>query len=230
METQNAEFKIWGADNAIYGPTDVGTLAAWIKDERVTKDTWIYDIRRDAWRKAGLMPELAPSFSNETEIVAAPSSALIRPGMMRRVKVLADMTAEQLNQFAEYMEPVQVRQFTHLVRQGSPGGDMFLLLEGEMRVRLMIGDKETIIASLAAGEVFGEIALFDDGPRSADVLANSNCLLLKVSREAFDKIRRQAPELAAAFLLALGKTMAARIRSGNKRLKDAVAQARFGGY
>jgi CRP-like cAMP-binding protein len=94
----------------------------------------------------------------------------------------------------------------------------------------MISGKETIIATLAPGECFGEMSLFDDAPRSADVVSNCDCVLLKIGCEAFAKMQREAPDLAAPFLLALGKTLAARIRADNKRMKDAVSFARSGGY
>jgi CRP-like cAMP-binding protein len=79
---------------------------------------------------------------------------------------------------------------------------------------------------LGPGECFGEIALFDQGPRSADVVANKDSILLKISSEAFDKLRREAPELSAPILFAISKTLAARIRADNKRIKDSVTFAR----
>jgi CRP-like cAMP-binding protein len=82
---------------------------------------------------------------------------------------------------------------------------------------------------LGAGECFGEIALFDQGPRSADVVANKESVLLKVSSDAFDKLRREAPELSAPILFAISKTLAARIRADNKRIKDSVNFARAAG-
>ena len=106
---------------------------------------------------------------------------------------------------------------------------MYLVLDGELRVRLMINGKETILAALGPGECFGEIALFDQGPRSADVIANKESILLKISSEAFDKLRRDAPELSAPILFSIGKTLAARIRADNKRIKDSVSFARAAG-
>ena len=227
MDNPTAEFKIWGADDTVYGPVDLLTLVAWVKDERVTGDTWVFQLQKESWQKARTMPELTMFFAGQAP---GPVDSQIRPGTLRRVKVLADMTDDQLTRFASFMETVTIRQWTHLVKQGSPGGDMYLLLEGEMRVRLMIGGKETIIATLAPGECFGEMSLFDDAPRSADVVSNCDCVLLKISCESFAKMHREAPELAAPFLLALGKTLAGRIRADNKRIKDAVSFARSGGY
>ena len=71
--------------------------------------------------------------------------------------------------------------------------------------------------------------MFDHGPRSADVIANQDSTLLKISSAAFEKLIREAPELAAPFLFAVGKTLAARIRADNKRFGDSLAFARAAG-
>jgi CRP-like cAMP-binding protein len=127
------------------------------------------------------------------------------------------------------MEIEPVRQWTEIVKQGQLGDAMYLVLEGELRVRMMIGGKETILVTLGAGEFFGEISLFDHGPRSADVVANTDILLLKISAKKFEKVISQAPDLAAPFLFAMGKTLTARIRADNKRYRDSVNFARAAG-
>jgi CRP-like cAMP-binding protein len=99
---------------------------------------------------------------------------------------------------------------------------MYLILEGELRVRQMSNGKETVLVTLHAGEFFGDISLFDHGPRSADVVANNPSVLLKVSTTNFQRLVQEAPELATPFLVAICKTLTARIRADNKRLRDAV--------
>ena len=226
-QTDNGmHYSIWAADNVVYGPVELPTLISWVKDERVTADTWVFDGRNDRWRKAASLAELALFFRKKSGPATAPDTSHITPGMLRRVKALAELHDDQLQRFIEFMEPQTVRQWTQIVKQGDVDDSMFLVLDGELRVRLMIGGKETILTTLAAGECFGEIALFDQGPRSADVLANRDSILLKVSSEAFDKLRREAPELCAPILFAISRTLAARIRADNKRIKDSVTFAR----
>src|SRR6185436_1640288 len=99
--------------------------------------------------------------------------------------------------------------------QGEVGDAMYLILEGELRVRINVMGKETILTTLGIGEFFGDISLFDHGPRSADVVANSDSVLLKISSSAFDQLAKAAPEIATPFLRAVGQTMSARIRADN---------------
>jgi CRP-like cAMP-binding protein len=136
------------------------------------------------------------------------------------------MNDHQLGRFVQFMEVQQVRQWTEVVKQGSLGDAMYLVLEGELRVRLMIGNKETTLVTLPAGEFFGEISLFDHGPRSADVVANQDSVLLRISASAFRELVTRAPELATPFLLAICRTLTARIRADDKRIRDSIAFAR----
>jgi CRP-like cAMP-binding protein len=100
---------------------------------------------------------------------------------------------------------------------------MFFILQGELRARVMVGEKETILATFGPGDFFGDMSLFDRGPRSADVLANVDSVVLKITDVSFDRLTREAPALATPFLQATARTLAARIRADNQRL-DRVNQ------
>lgn len=237
MDSDATEFayRVWGADNTVYGPVELPALVQWVKEERVTAATWIFSDKEDRWQKAPQWPELKmffPSRPASAPAVAASDSAPtinLKPGSLRRVKIFAGFGDDQLERFIHFMETQPIKQWTEIVKQGHHGDSMYLVLEGELRVRLMIGGKETILATLGVGEFFGEISLFDQGPRSADVVANQDSLLLKISVASFEKVTREAPDLATPFLLAIGKTLTSRIRADNKRYRDSIAFARGAG-
>ena len=237
-DPSNIGFRIWAVDNVIYGPVELPTLVSWVKDERVTADTWVFSEKDAGWQQAARVPELRMFFQPKTS--APPASAAsptadaaaaeIRPGMLRRVKILADYGDDQLQRFVRFMEVQPVRQFAEIVQQGQHGDAMYLVLEGELRVRMMIQGKETVLVTLGPDEFFGEISLFDQGPRSADVVANKDSVLLRISADAFQKLESAAPDLAAPFLFGICKTLTARIRADNKRYRDSVTFARAAGH
>jgi len=144
--SQSVVYSIWAADNVVYGPVELPTLISWVKDERVLAETWVYDGQNDRWRKAAALPELTLFFRKKSD-PSAPAAkpdlsmgeANITPGMLRRVKALAELNDEQLTRFIGFMDPQAVRQWTHIVKQGDPDDGMYLVLDGELRVRLMIG-------------------------------------------------------------------------------------------
>ena len=225
-ENEADGFIIWGVDQNAYGPVELPTLIDWVQDDRVTADTWIFSQQDTRWLAASKVPELQMIFGRRKGPGAAgpKMDGQLNTGSLRRVKILAALSEEQLVKFGGFMDVINVRQWAEIVRIGDPGDAMYLILEGELRVRIMVDGKEKILTTLGVGEFFGEIALFDHGARSADVVANLDSKLLKVGSDAFDRLIVDAPELAAPILHAIGKTLAARIRADNKRWKDGQVQ------
>jgi len=74
----------------------------------------------------------------------------------------------------------------------------------------------------SAGDFFGDVSLFDHGPRSTDVFANSDSLVVRISAAAFDKLAKEAPEMATPLLRAVGRALSARIITDNNRYGDSV--------
>jgi len=225
--SDSVEFYVWGIDQTAYGPVELPTLVSWVKDERVTADTWIFVGKNSVWQKAPEVPELQMFFRSKTSSAASGATAMetltgIDPRSLRRVKILAAMSEEQLERFAQFMQIEKVPQWSVIVKQGDPGDTMYFIVQGELRVRMNVVGKETILATLGVGDFFGDISLFDHGPRSADVVANTNSVVLKISSAAFDELAKKAPDLATPFLCAIGKTLSARIRADNKRYGDSV--------
>lgn len=224
----STDFIVWGIDQTPYGPIELPTLVSWIKDDRVTADTWVYAGKTSAWQKASQIPELQMFFRPRAGGAKASVETItgIDPRALRRVKILANMTDDQLERFTQYMEAEQVPQWAQIVKQGDRGDTMYLILQGELRVRINVAGKETILTTLTTGEFFGDISLFDQGPRSADVVANADSIVVKLSATSFERLAEEAPDIATPFLLAIGKTLTARIRADNKRYGDSVKFSR----
>lgn len=232
MELQeNAnEFFIWGIDDSPYGPVELPVLMDWIKDERVLADTWIFARPDGNWRRAAEIPELQKYFNREIiPASVAVSRSGIQPGSLRRVKILSQLNDAQLDRLFEFMEMQKVPQWMALVKQGDVGNGMFFVLQGELRARVMVGDQETILATYGPGDFFGDMSLFDPGPRPADVIANADSIVLKMSDVAFDRLTQEAPALATPFLQATARTLAARIHADNQRRDWSHQPSRAGG-
>jgi len=224
------EFFIWGIDDSPYGPVDLAVLIDWIKDERVLADTWVFARPAGTWRRAAEISELQACFVPASRPVSvAASGPAIKPGTLRRIKILSQLNDAQLDRLAEFMEVHKVPQWFAVVKQGDAGNGMFFILQGELRARVMVGDKETILATFGPGDFFGDLSLFDRGPRSADVIANADSIVLKMSDAAFDRLTREAPALASPFLQATARSLAGRIRADNKRLDLVTQQFRASG-
>ncbi|SRR6266536_2958561 len=227
------QYRVWGQDNVAYGPVELTVLTNWVLEERVRAETWVFSEENQVWLQAAQMPELTIFFERRSAGAGGPTGgsnarmAGIKPGSLRRIKILAGMEEKQLESFVQFMEVVTVKQFAEVFRRGQPSDAMYLVLEGELRARVIVDGKETTLSTIKVGDFFGEISLLDEGPRSADVIANTDSRLLKVSSAAFEKVMREAPALASSFLYGLSKSIGARVRVLTQKYQDSIHFSRL---
>ncbi len=79
-----------------------------------------------------------------------------------------------------------------IFREGEPGSQMFILVQGIAEVQ--VGN--SIIGAFEPIEIFGEMAVIDAGPRSASVIAKTDCKLIAVNQSRFLFLIQQKPQLA----------------------------------
>ncbi len=217
---QSASYYIWGIDNSPYGPVELPVLLEWIAEGRVLADTWVFERSAGNWGKASQFKELHDHFGPDTEFIHRE----LTPGLLRRIKILAHLKDAQLAHLADFMEQENVAQHTVVFHQGDVGDAMYLVFAGELRARLMVGGKEKVLITFSTGDFFGDMALFDNEPRSADIVANVDSSLLKISAVNFYRLIREAPALATPFLQATARTLSSRIRADNKRFTQVSQQ------
>jgi CRP-like cAMP-binding protein len=203
----------------------------WIKQGKVTASSWVFKEKDATWSHASDLTELKVLFKSKLPPGAAASADALglQPGSLRRVKMLADVEERLLASLIPYLEVVKVPPFGTVFSKGDHGDALFMVLEGEVRARITIDGRETTLATMGVGETFGEVAIVDQGPRSADVLANQPTVLVKVSDAALRKMFSEAPALAAPFMFALMRVITQRVRVLTKRYEDSIHFARTAG-
>mgnify|MGYP000589594026 CR=1 FL=1 len=95
-------------------------------------------------------------------------------------------------------------------RDGDKGTEFYVIRSGRVSVRL--GNRT--LQELGEGEIFGEMALIDSEPRSATVIAETDCELVPVSEKQFLFMTSQAPY----FALSLMRVLVQRLRTANRAL------------
>lgn len=235
QENDAVVYYVWGVDNVAYGPIELPALVNWVQDERVVADSWIHRQDDAEWTRARDIPELKIFFRDKGPVRPDDTTITrrlgpdVQPAKLRRIKLFAGMDDLQILSFAKYLESVTVRQFATVVSEAEEGDGMYLILEGELRTRSAKDGREVILSTMGPGEFFGEMALLDHGLRSADVVANKDSVLLKISSKAFDRIVREAPALATPFLCALNKTEVARLRQLTAKYEASLNFSRSAG-
>lgn len=117
---------------------------------------------------------------------------------------------------------------TLVFREGDAGSKLYLILEGKVRIsRNLAGMGEEALAVLGPGEAFGEMALIDDTPRSADAHVHESCRLLVISREAFEDLLFIHKDLAYEILWNFVKILSHRLRDANDKMAFLSVTGRF---
>ncbi len=101
-------YKVWAVDDVIYGPVDLTRLIEWIKDERVTSSTWIFDLADQKFATAGKMSQLGAVFQEMPDTKAEKEheelDANLKAGMLRRIRVLDGLSDDDMTAFANRMK------------------------------------------------------------------------------------------------------------------------------
>jgi len=120
----------------------------------------------------------------------------------------------------------RVRTFetgTVVFREGDLADSMFFLLEGRVNILLPLdpgsGDRNRRLATFGQGVAFGEMALLDEGRRSADVVCNGPCTAAELSLSALATLDRQFPDLLRSLHANLARLLARRLRAANAQIR-----------
>jgi CRP/FNR family transcriptional regulator, cyclic AMP receptor protein len=106
-----------------------------------------------------------------------------------------------------------------LFREGEPGDQMYVILDGKVKLGQTSPDgRESLLAILGPGEMFGELSLFDPGLRASTATALTDAVVLGLSNEQLMPWLAGRPEVAAALLQALAR----RLRRTNEAMADLV--------
>jgi len=124
--------------------------------------------------------------------------------LLKKVPLFAGCSKAELRELAIVADQLDLKEGRTLVREGRPGREVFILLDGSVRVSRN-GRK---LADLGAGDWFGEIALLTDTPRSATVTATAPIRVLVITDRAFRRVVEWMPSIALKVLATVGKRLA----------------------
>lgn len=138
---------------------------------------------------------------------------------LEHVSVFGELTEADRRDIAGRLRPRRYAPNEIVFHRGDPAGHLYLLVAGTVKVSLPDEQgREAVVALLRGGEIFGQLSLFDDSPRSATIITvtDTECFLL--AREDFIGVLEKSPNAMRQMLRMLARD----IRRLSTRVEDLV--------
>lgn len=138
---------------------------------------------------------------------------------LQNVPLFSQLSPADLQRVEEVARERAYPKNSVILFEDDPGDSLFVVKQGQVKVVLIGEDgREVILSVLGEGQFFGEMALLDDEPRSAHVIAMEDSTLVVLRREDFQGILLQSPALALALLRELTR----RLRRADEKVGSLV--------
>jgi CRP/FNR family cyclic AMP-dependent transcriptional regulator len=148
--------------------------------------------------------------------------------LLGRVNLFAALPPVYLRRIASIGETEMHARGSRIFEEGTPGDKVYILLEGSVRIsRQVAGMGEEALAVLKTGDYFGEMALIDDFPRSADAVAHERCRCFVITKEKLADLLFVDRDLAYDLLWTFVRTLANRLRETNDKMTFLAVSSKF---
>lgn len=181
------------------------------------------------------LPEAKPEAKEDDQREAKPKTAAVVAGAdgdalekLAKVQMFAGLQPSYLQRIAAIGSREKHASDTTIFSEGGAGDKMYLILGGAVRIsRDLSGMGEEALAVLRPGDYFGEMALIDDSPRSADAKAHEACELFVLRKEDVEDLLFVDRDLAYDLLWNMVRTLSARLRQSNDKMTFFAAANKF---
>ena len=124
--------------------------------------------------------------------------------LIRKVPLFARCSRAELKEIAMLADEIDLREGKEMTREGAPGREFFVLLEGTADVK----KNSRRVNTLGPGDFFGEIALVSREPRTATVIATSPVRALVITDRSFRRLLDDAPRVQTKVMEAMARRLA----------------------
>jgi CRP-like cAMP-binding protein len=139
--------------------------------------------------------------------------------LLRRISLFESLGAAELSALATFLRRRRYAKGATIFFEGDPGGSLYIIQAGTVKISLNSPEgRELVLALLGPGDFFGDLALLDGDPHSADAVARDACDLVLLQRDAFLRFLADHPPAAAALLAVLSR----RLRRNARMMQEAA--------
>lgn len=139
--------------------------------------------------------------------------------VLRKHPIFADLEPEAFEQLCRYAKHSTLKRGATLFSKGDPGNSLYAVISGTVKMSISSPDgRNAILNIVGPGEIFGEIALLDGRPRTADAMAMTDCELTVIERRDFLAFVHSEPNVALQLIALLCE----RLRIASEHYEEVV--------
>jgi CRP/FNR family transcriptional regulator, cyclic AMP receptor protein len=148
--------------------------------------------------------------------------------MLSGLEIFSQLDTPSLIELGSLFKEKVYDQKDTIFTENSKGSSMMLIASGEVRVsQTSESNEEEALVVLKRGDIFGEMALIEDRPRSATTIAHTNVITLEISRDDFLNYIQVNPISGVKVLLKLCRILSSRLRETDVKLKTFVSLSQW---
>jgi len=137
-----------------------------------------------------------------------PSRDADKRAMLQNYDLFSKLSPKQIDRLAACIIGKSVPHGTSIFAKGDPGSSLFAICQGKVRITVpSVNGHDAVINLICKGDVFGEIALLDGRPRTADAVADTDCELFVIERRDFLPLVREELDIALKLIDILCKRL-----------------------
>ena len=137
--------------------------------------------------------------------------------LLRNHSLFRNLSSNVIERLGSYMKTRRVARGTTIFVKGDPGTGLIGILSGTVKVSVAsIDGKDVVLNIFREGDLFGEIALLDGRPRTADAIAMSDCELIVIERRDFIPFLQDNPDVTFKFI----EILCSRLRHTSEQVQD----------
>jgi serine phosphatase RsbU (regulator of sigma subunit) len=120
--------------------------------------------------------------------------------ILKSVPLFNGLPDQAVSKISDLLEEEAHPAEARIIEEGAPGDSMFILVSGRVKITKYAGDgSEVLITKLKEGSYFGEVSLIDNQPRSANVITDTESVVLRLKKSVFEKMLIQNSAVAVGF-------------------------------
>ena len=145
------------------------------------------------------------------------------PDFLKNLSLFQDLDPPALSTLAALLVSTKIAARADIFRESIDSDALYIVQTGQIVISKHVqGEVDIVLTRFRSGDFFGEMGLFDSAPRSATAHAETDSILLRLDRKAFQQILADYPEMAARICYRLVTVFIERLRSTNEQAREAI--------